>query len=391
VFNGRDDTKQQFEAATIVLEAGGDHQFDLGHLRRQGAIRLIRLLLHTAGYRQPITWHVRVEKKIACGPETRCVTVVGSKPWCCYLKVKPGDNNTGHFCSLLMPDGFRGESVYDALKGAEDDVTRAWREGVEEVTLVDSNGTPADSAAERQHAARAAAHSLLGPPDASGGAPAPAAPAPVSLPPADEDPGEDEEGVGESGTSELLGWTRDEDKVRLTLLAIHELVQEGKATGLASFVAALANKLNWQGLRRKQIGAIFATLKRRGHAYKIQQGSVPLGYALTEQGRAHIQDLLPPGGAAAPPVSAAPAPAAPPTDPLRLAAALSGVTQRYATAHQKLQENRDRRAQLLAEVARLDAEARELSRFVENAEVQSLLQRLLQLTPAENPPPPAGP
>lgn len=380
MFNGRDDLKQHFEAAEIALEAGGDHQFDLGHLRREGAIRLIRLLLQTAGYRQPISWHVRVEKKIACGPETRSVTIVGSKPWCCYLKMKPGDNNTGHYCSLLMPNGFRGEAVYEALKSVEDDVNRAWRDGDEEVSPVDSNGTPAEGPADRQAAAREAAHFLLGlagAPLDNGPTPAPFIEGPA---PTDPAPAAEEESANEPGTSELLGWTRDEDKVRLTLLAMHELVGEGKATGIEEFVAALAEKLSWQGLRRKQIGAIFATLTRRGHAYKLLQGSVPLGYALTAEGREIIRDLLPPGEAAASPTARPVPPAGRSADPARLVAALSGVTQGYATAHQKLQENRDRRAQLLAEVERLDAEARELSRFVENPEVQNLLQRLIQLT-----------
>src|SRR5262249_22712582 len=122
----------------VILDAGGDHQFNLGHLRREGAGRLIRLLLQTAGYRRALRWRVRVEKKFGCGPETRPVTVVSSKPWCVYLKIKPGDNNTAHFCSMIMPDGYRGESVYEDLKEVELRVCAAWRRGFEgEVVPVD--------------------------------------------------------------------------------------------------------------------------------------------------------------------------------------------------------------------------------------------------------------
>src|SRR5215203_3413168 len=113
----------------IHLDAGGDHQFNLGHLKREGATRLIRLLLQTAGYRRALRWRVRVEKKFGCGPETRPITVVSSKPWCVYLKIKPGDNNTAHFCSLIMPDGYRGEAVYEDLKEVEVRVSAAWRRG----------------------------------------------------------------------------------------------------------------------------------------------------------------------------------------------------------------------------------------------------------------------
>src|SRR5439155_24478108 len=150
-------------------------------------------------------------------------------------------------------------------------------------------------------------------------------------------------------------------------------------TALDAFVTALADKLSWQGLRRKQIGAIFATLTRRGHISKMQRGCAPLGYALTAEGRRVIRDLLPPGEAEAAP-SVAASPGALPTDPTRLMTALTGISQGYATACQKLQENRARRAQLLAEVERLDAQAAELSQVVQNPEVQALLQRLVQLT-----------
>jgi hypothetical protein len=178
----------------------------------------------------------------------------------------------------------------------------------------------------------------------------------------------------------LLGWTRDPERVRLTLLAVHEVGVQGQATTIDAFVTVLADKLSWQGLRRKQIGAIFAALGRRGLLSKVQRGSVPLGYALTAEGRRAIHDLLPPG-------EAGPAPVALPPEPARLMAALAGISQGYATACQKLQENRTRRAQLLAEVECLDAEAAELSRVVDNPEVQALLQRLIQLTAPVGPAP----
>lgn len=355
--------------ADIVLEAGGDHQFDLRHLRREGAVSLVRLLLQTAGYHEPIPWRVRVEKKIVCGPETRSVSVVGSKPWCCYLKLKPGDNNTGHFCSLLMPDGYRGEAVYDVLKGAEEEVNRVWRNRAGGGRMSDVERS-AGGAAGRQAAAGEAAHSSFGPPGQHDVAPAAASPAPDAA---------DANGA-EADTSDLLGWTRDADKVRLTLFAIYELVRDGKAVAIDEFVAALTNKLGWHGLRRKQIGAIFATLKRHGQIYKLQRGSIPLGYALTDEGRRAIRELLPAAEVVPPPAAGGPPAAPPPDDPARLAAALGEIARGYATACARLQEVRTRRAQLVAEVERLDAEASALSKVVENPEVRALLQRLAQLT-----------
>ena len=72
------DARQQTRPTHIDLEAGGSHQFDLGHLRREGAVRLVRLLLQAANYRAAVPWRVRVEKKFACGPETRPVVVVAN-------------------------------------------------------------------------------------------------------------------------------------------------------------------------------------------------------------------------------------------------------------------------------------------------------------------------
>jgi hypothetical protein len=393
--------RPQIMPIEIILEAGGDHQFDLAYLRRQGAIRLVRLLLYVAGYRAALTWRIRVEKKIACGAEMRPITVVGAKPWCCYLKIKPGDNNTGHFCSLLMPNSYRGEVIYDALKAVEDEVNRAWREGAEEVQLMEEHETPASVESQRQVAARQVAEMLLGPPAAdtavevslttpstqggpTEGTASTTAPSPsLETPPAEEEPPQDQgtniESESEIGSNRLLGWTKDEDKVRLTLLAIHELCREGKDTNLALFVAALSDKLGWEGLRRTQTGAIFAHLKRRGYIYKRLRGTIPLGYALTDAGRAFIHDLLPTGEAPPSGTATVSVPLAS-AGPTGLASALADLAQKYAAASQKLEENRARRAKLAAEIAQLDKEAAELGQVVEDPEIKELLQRLVKLT-----------
>ena len=372
----------------IRLEAGGDHKFDLAHLRRQGVVRLLRLLLWTAGFRQPATWHLRVEKKFACGPETRAITVVGAKPWCCYVKVKPGDNNTGHFCSLLVPAGQRGETVYEALKNCENEVNSAWFAGAEEVQVDDSKSNGASPAAAEQGRTGAPAAR-----EANLGTFQPTVPADDLA--SDAPTFDTEEAEIETGSSELLGWTQDADKLRLTLLAIHELAQEGQSDSLKEFVTTLAEKLSWQGLRRRQIGGVFRGLTRRGYTVKLRRGSLPTGYALTSEGLKVIQDLLPSDAGSAPPArelaAESRATEVQPPDSAGLLAALSGIAQDYASAHRKLQDNRTRRAQLLAEIERLDVEAGELTRVVENVEVKALLRRLVQLTqPRDSAPAPEG-
>ncbi len=392
----------QQPGADITLEAGGSHQFNLGHLRREGALRLVRLLLREAGYNKPATWRVRVEKKFGCGPETRPMTIVGAKRWCCYLKIKPGDNNTAHFCSLLMPDGYQGEVVYESLKDAQEKVNFAWLHGLEGEGMsgdADEPGTAQGTevySSDPQTAARAAAQRLLG--SAEAGVP----PQVVDLPGDNQtaagvaaelddreitsaENGESDETAVLSRNSPLFRWTRDEDKVRLTLLAIHEVEMEGQAASHGEFYAALSCRLGWQGLGRHQTGAIFRTLGRHGHIQKIRRGSRACGYGLTLEGRQFIKDMLPANAAGVPPAAAAPASGSLAAAPLPPGAAqfmnrLTDVTQKYVTAYQQLQENRATCARLRAEVERLDAEAAQLCQIVNDPEVQALLERLIQLT-----------
>ncbi len=372
--------------ADVTLEAGGDHRFDLDHLRRQGAVRLVRLLLHMAGFQKPETWRIRVEKKFGCRAGTRPVSVVGARKWCCYVKIKPGDNNTGHYCSLLMPGGYQGETVFEALRGAEERVNLAWRRGEEDGVMMSEEAQPAQQTEPNGL--------FTSPPVESDGAEQPAAtePAPAeTAPPADDTPVPEESAQAErtddgeeSEASQLLGWIQDEDQLHLTLLVIHELTAKGWNSNYDEFVASLAERLGWQNARRKQIGGVFTGLVRRGYIYRVMRGSQPIAYALTEKGRRNIEELLASEqkapAPAAPAHRAAPAPAAIPLpDALRLGASLTEITQGYTAAVQKLQENRARRDQLQAEIAQLDAEAAELARVVANPEIQTLLTRLVQV------------
>ncbi len=391
-------------------------------------MQLVRLLLQTAGYRKAVSWRVRVEKKINCGAETKPITVVGSKAWCCYLKIKPGDNNTAHFCSLLMPAGYRGEVVYESIKDIEERVNFAWRTGFEgEVVPMDEteltgtnvsaeettrrngvsphpfgNGVvpPMESASAPQAEAPAApvvpppmsasapqpqvSAAPVVPPPMSASAPqaeAPAAPATLVSPELNKGDDGDEDARG----TEMRGWSQDPDNLRLTLLAIHEAGKEGKTTNQEFFVFALIDKLGWQGMRRRQIGGVLTQLVRQGYITAIRRGSQKLGYELTPQGQQLIHGLLPPSEVGAPstdrqPPTVKPATAVSPTDPAGLMLALSKIAEETTTAYKKLQENRARRAQLLAELDQLDAAAKQLSQVVNNPEVQSLLQRLAHLT-----------
>ncbi|MBI1916477.1 MAG: hypothetical protein HYS12_17345 [Planctomycetes bacterium] len=348
--------------AEVVIEAAGDHAFDLGHLRRQGGEELLLRLLHEAGL-DDRRWRLRVEKKVACGAETRPVTVVGFKPWCCYVKIKPGDNNSGHYCSLLMPDGLRGEAVYEALKGAEERIDRNWRNGPK----------------EPMELARLAS---VAPDDR--GAEAPAAPGP-------DEPAEDVAAPGGTGTSgppveepgrgDLRSWGKEPEKIRLVLLATHEVEQAGPWPARDDFVSAVADRLGWKDVDRHAIGRVFAVLVRGKYLCQARRGSRGAGYTLTDKGRQLIQDLMAPPTPPTPPTPP-PAPAPPVSAAAvvaeQLSQGLEGFAQRFTEASQRLRAIRSRRAELLAEITQLDEEARGLEQLLGNAEVHALIRRLLE-------------
>jgi hypothetical protein len=123
---------------------------------------------------------------------------------------------------------------------------------------------------------------------------------------------------------------------------------------------------------------MFTSLIRRGFVHKLMHGSRHVGYQLSAQGRDLIRDLLPP----TPVDPAAPPPIELSFDPAELLETLTTLAQEYAEAGRKLRENRQRRAELMAEVEKLDGEARDLDNKVNNPEVQALLRRLMQLSRA---------
>jgi hypothetical protein len=183
-----------------------------------------------------------------------------------------------------------------------------------------------------------------------------------------------------AGASGLHDWRKDADKLRLTLLAVHELWQAESALSQNQFVEALASRLGWQGANRRQIGGVLRSLVRRGQIEPVLQGKRRRGYALSDHGRRCIQDLL----AADPPAPTAAA--AEPTITVDLLDKLKGLTRELDDHWQRLEANRARRAELVAEIERLDAEAQELNQLVTDPEALTLIRRLVQVRGRTAPP-----
>jgi DNA-binding PadR family transcriptional regulator len=167
----------------------------------------------------------------------------------------------------------------------------------------------------------------------------------------------------------LRGWSEDEDKVRLTLLAVHEIEEGGASTSQAEFVAALAQRLGWQGATRYEMGRVLTSLVRKGYIRPIRQGGRGRGYTLGDRGREVIEDLLAAQGGQEAPSGA--------SDLGQLLLDVAGPARQWTEAAAKLEANRARRAELLAEIARLDEEAQALGRVLGDPEVQALVRSLL--------------
>jgi hypothetical protein len=286
-----------------------------------------------------------------------------------------------------MPDGYRSETVYNALKDAEDAVNLAWRgASAEDAIMFDDESTIVDS------------HEKETPP------PIPIPVEPMNPPSyivlpngADhkETPVEEaaEDAEADGGAAPIMrGWTHDPEKLQRTLRAIDDAFHEGKATDIDAFVAILAERLGWQAMRRKQIGGIFTALARRGLINRLFRGSRAIGYSLTEEGEKLRGERKPAEQASAGPTAAAPA-AAPPTpvapppptpvpvapvDLTPMYTELGDIAVLYLASAEKLRINRGERAQFMAEIDRLDAEAAELNRFVNDPETKAAVACLLR-------------
>ncbi len=181
-------------------------------------------------------WRLQVQKKLNCNGETPPVRVVDEpKKWTVYLKIKPGDNDSCHYCSLLMPNGLNGQTIYYLLGKASAELDRNWRNRAVEP----SNGTHADRVAELFPNDPPVKEPLTllpasppspdlppspPPPEFSpavneivSSEPPPSAPVPAALPPIEAS----ETAVPRSGRAR--GWLNEPDKMRLLLLAIHEV------------------------------------------------------------------------------------------------------------------------------------------------------------------------
>jgi hypothetical protein len=384
----------------VILEAAGDHDFDLAHIRREGGEELVRRLLERVELPPHALWRVQVQKKLNCNAETPPVRVVDEpRKWAVHLKIKPGDNNTCHLCSLLMPDGYSGEKLYYQLGKASAEIDRNWRHK----TMEPSNGMPNGRAAElfpplpseAEHKPPQPVESTpqITPPRIAYVAP-PAAPPPQAepVPAATEVPTQPKPSEPATATTgRTRGWLNDPDKIRLLLLAIHELNETG-AYPQDHWADLLGQRMNWAGANRHEVGGVLTGLVRRNFIERRFRGSKPYGYVLSEEGEREIAELLraapapvpapPPAAAAAPPPTPVQTPANAPlagSDPAEIIRSFGPIAKHFLDAHTRLESIAQREEDLLTELDLLKEEREQICHFLDDHQVQSVLVNLARL------------
>jgi hypothetical protein len=329
---------------TVKIEAAGSHAFDIGHIRRQGGEELVGKLLNEADLPDDLLWRVQVQKKLNCNSETPPVRVVGDpKKWAVYLKIKPGDNNSCHFCSLLMPPGFQGEEVYERLRDATLELDRNWRIKPVEALSAETSGELAVNN-----------HTAAGESAGDGAAAEPAA-------------------KPQGGS--MRGWVGDPEKMQLVLIGIHDVNQEGSFPQ-DRFVELLCQRMGWPEANRYEVGGIFTSLVRKDLIIRKLRGSRPYGYELTREGMRLVEAAK--GKGAAP----AGVPAAPARDPMEVIRSFSSVAQRFLDANSRLVAIANRETELVMELEGIRKEREVICSFLDDPEVQKILGGLSQAAKA---------
>jgi hypothetical protein len=390
----------------IIIESAGSHVFDLGHIRRQRGEELLRLLLDMAGLPLNLLWRLQVQKKLNCNAETPPVRVVDEpRKWTVHLKIKPGDNNSCHYCSLLMPGGLNGETVYFLLGKVSVELDRNWRHRIVESSNGMQSKRPEDLFSNDPIPAEAELTAAAEPAKAELPLAPPPDPQPPFVPPAPENiPQAESCEPANIPSGRARGWLNDNDKIRLLLLAIHEINESG-AFPQDQWSDLLSERMDWKGVNRHEVGGVLTVLVRKNFIERRIRNSKPYGYLLSEEGLRFIADLIAPTSTP-PSFPPSPPPLAPPVVPPapRLAASsatasfvsraanepseiirsFGPIAKQFLDANTRLEQITRREEELIAEQNALKQEREQIYRLLEDNQVQSVLANLARLVKAKD-------
>lgn len=334
---------------SVIIESAGDHSFDLPHLRRSGGEELIQLLLEKAGFKILADWRVRVNEKQRCSGMTPPVSVIRYKEWGVYVRIKPGDNNTCHNVTLLIPTGHSAGEVFGKLKAVEKSFNRNWRKADSVVTDDVSNSLKVTEVVQVADSVMSQVIEEL----------------------------EDDQDVGEevvlpATRFNVTAFLANADNLKAICLTVHAL-GGSRYRNHAQFMASLCESLGVK-MDGRQSGAMMRSVANRDLVRKSYDGGRHIGYSLTKKGMALIKDDL-----------AAPSPdddaqeIKPSTKPLnraKLLRDLGPLATDISHAAARLQAISVEREELLKKLGLLDKEEQELCDLLDNDQISGFLNRL---------------
>lgn len=352
----------------VTIEAAGDHSFDLKHIRRQGAVDLVATLLEAAGVDRRKKWRLRVDEKTTCTSHTMPVSVTISKPWCVYIRIKPGDNNTSHRCSLLVPDGSNkgySKELCDRLKLVEQTVNDEWRSGKRRiVSQPEEEETIPTPVAAPLEAIPEAVEEVT---------PVPA----VAIAPATEEHQvTDEPRIEEPEKFNASKILRDPEQIRNVLICLHKISKQSNISTRDQFMDAMRRDMKWEEASKHGTGAIVSSLLKADYLMQVLDGTKIVGYALDDKGKRLIQDLIEKHEAEK---AAKHAPAKPTISTTKVLKSLGKVGEWFNTASKRLGEIEAEREMLLEQVANLNAEEKAICAMVEDPKTQAVLAQLTEV------------
>jgi hypothetical protein len=343
----------------VQIESAGDHSFDLDHIRREGGAEVVETLLNAAGLEGH--WRVRIDKKIGCTSHTKPISVTNYQPWGIHIKIKPGDNNTAHSCSLLFPeqesenwDADYAKHLCNKLKLLEDTANAKWRDKRKRykasAPFVVTSTVP-----------------LVKPQDAK--IPEPQAevkPEPrvefkPEVVPEPEIP--ESKKVDDFSAKKILG---DPVTIETILFWIYKANKTG-LYGKDNFMSKLRTDMKWGDATRHATGSVITNLIKMDMVCQVKRGETVVGYELEETGLKIIQHLIDDK------------PKQEHLDASKVLKSLGQLGAWFSIASKRIQEIETERELLKEQLVTLDAEEKEICAIIQDPKVQIILGQLVSV------------
>ncbi len=324
---------------TVSIESAGDHGFDMAHLRRSGAEDLLQLLLEKAGFYENLIWRVRVNEKQPCSGMTPPVSVVRYKEWGIYVRIKPGDNNTCHNVTLILPEriGFKSDQVFSKMKTVEKAFNRNWRkvEAVLPVTVINNGAVLTEETKE-----------LI------------------------TEVSDDVISAVVNEKFDVQGFLKDVDNVKAICISLYHMEME-EFSDTSEFMNRLCQNLSIS-ITGRQGGAMMRSVMNRGLCQKAFVGSRHVGYCLTRKGRDTIKTEV---SLPAMPVNVE----QPKLDRAQVIRDLGNIAQDIVSASVRLKEIQAERVAIYQKLAVLDREEKDICELVGEGEIGTFLHCLQEM------------